>query len=241
MEATFAAFAAELDEKHDRWERLVKASRDVTVASKRLIFALLRGGAGQAKADAQYRDVCKLWRALDAELHSDADFWHYRRAFSPGAQEFVEAAALLVYLREGRLATRHEIEAIVHSVLAPGAADTPSRFRLTTEDYLLGVLDLTGEVMRNGLNAISGGDVATCQKALGFIRGIASFFQALALSDVGPLLGREAAQKLDTLRASVTKLETAIFRANLRLAELPPNSLPPAATLPLVADAMDTF
>ena len=38
----FAAFRDELDEKHDRRERLVKASRDVTNQSKKVIFQLHR-------------------------------------------------------------------------------------------------------------------------------------------------------------------------------------------------------
>lgn len=37
---SFRKFAAELDSKHDRHERLVKHSRDVTIESKRIIFLL---------------------------------------------------------------------------------------------------------------------------------------------------------------------------------------------------------
>lgn len=33
-------YAAELDDKHDRQEKLVKASRDITIESKRIIFLL---------------------------------------------------------------------------------------------------------------------------------------------------------------------------------------------------------
>lgn len=36
----FRAFSAELDEKHDRYERIVKLSRDITIESKRIIFSL---------------------------------------------------------------------------------------------------------------------------------------------------------------------------------------------------------
>lgn len=37
---SFRKFGAELDAKHDRYERLVKQSRDVTIESKRIIFLL---------------------------------------------------------------------------------------------------------------------------------------------------------------------------------------------------------
>lgn len=36
----FRALASELDDKHDRYERIVKISRDVTIESKRIIFSL---------------------------------------------------------------------------------------------------------------------------------------------------------------------------------------------------------
>lgn len=38
--AQFQIYSKELDEKHDRHERLVKASRDITIESKRIIFLL---------------------------------------------------------------------------------------------------------------------------------------------------------------------------------------------------------
>lgn len=38
----FLAFQQELDARHDKYERLVKLSRDITVESKRTIFLLHR-------------------------------------------------------------------------------------------------------------------------------------------------------------------------------------------------------
>lgn len=40
--ALFDTFRAELDEHHDRRERIIKASRDITAASKKIIFTLHR-------------------------------------------------------------------------------------------------------------------------------------------------------------------------------------------------------
>lgn len=37
---SFRKYATELDDKHDRYERVVKLSRDITIESKRLIFLL---------------------------------------------------------------------------------------------------------------------------------------------------------------------------------------------------------
>jgi len=40
--SVFEGFKAELDEHHDRRERVIKASRDITASSKKVIFALQR-------------------------------------------------------------------------------------------------------------------------------------------------------------------------------------------------------
>lgn len=37
---SFRLYAQELDDKHDRYERILKQSRDVTIESKRVIFLL---------------------------------------------------------------------------------------------------------------------------------------------------------------------------------------------------------
>lgn len=36
----FKEYATEIDERHDKYERLVKLSRDITIESKRIIFLL---------------------------------------------------------------------------------------------------------------------------------------------------------------------------------------------------------
>lgn len=36
----FRKYGKELDDKHDRYERIVKISRDITIESKRIIFLL---------------------------------------------------------------------------------------------------------------------------------------------------------------------------------------------------------
>lgn len=36
----FREYGRQLDDKHDRYERIVKLSRDITIESKRIIFLL---------------------------------------------------------------------------------------------------------------------------------------------------------------------------------------------------------
>ncbi|TKA80068.1 hypothetical protein B0A49_10656, partial [Cryomyces minteri] len=60
----FETFRAELDEHHDRRERVIKASRDITAASKKIIFSLQRARAlkqqipqGIQKANKQFYEI----------------------------------------------------------------------------------------------------------------------------------------------------------------------------------------
>lgn len=52
----FRGYAQELDDKHDRYERILKQSRDITIESKRLIFLL-------HTADPRYRTYF-WWAAI---------------------------------------------------------------------------------------------------------------------------------------------------------------------------------
>ncbi|KAH8120569.1 Translin [Phellopilus nigrolimitatus] len=172
----FDGFRAELDEHNDRRERLIKASRDITILSKKTIFLLHRlaaedaaaagcGAAGDdaaadaraqsppslaaagAQGRAQLAGVQALFRGMRADL-AGARFWRYQGAVSPGLQEYIEALAFAHYLERGALVSRAEVQASLSD--ADGAF-----FPVSLEEYLLGVSDLTGELMRFAITAIS--------------------------------------------------------------------------------------
>ncbi len=82
-----------------------------------------------------------------------------------GMQEFIEALTLLHYIRSGSLMTLEEIQKKLHF----------SEDLLVTvpiHEYLLGVADLTGELMRMCINAVGRGDVDTCFDTCAFLRKI---------------------------------------------------------------------
>lgn len=128
--AAFRQYARELDDKHDRHERLVKRSRDITIESKRIIFQLhsLRPRAGppiaahdEAAAGPDTASVLRETRerldqlvlhnfaAIAAELDG-RDAHQYVRAFSAGLQEFVEALAYWQYVAGERLSGWRQVE-----------------------------------------------------------------------------------------------------------------------------------
>ncbi|KAI8057936.1 Translin [Syncephalis plumigaleata] len=166
---TFEQIRVSLDAHHDRRERLVKCSRDITVASKRLIFALHRmldqsTESILAKTQTSYDEIMQLFKKISNELANN-DFYCYERSVTPALEEFIEAIAYRVYLTEHRLVTLEEIRHLFKQ------ADCEN-ILLTETTFLLGLADLTGELMRMAINAIAAGQRDTALNACNFLRPI---------------------------------------------------------------------
>eukprot|EP01117_Protostelium_nocturnum_P009569 TRINITY_DN3414_c0_g1_i1.p1 TRINITY_DN3414_c0_g1~~TRINITY_DN3414_c0_g1_i1.p1 ORF type:complete len:102 (-),score=33.43 TRINITY_DN3414_c0_g1_i1:93-398(-) len=82
-------------------------------------------------------------------------------------------------------------------------------------DYLLGVADLTGELMRVCINCVAVGKENRVQKTSGFIRDIYDVFCRLKVDD------REIPKKLEVMKASLQKVEQVCFNMALRGSEYP--------------------
>ncbi|XP_074674578.1 translin-associated protein X isoform X2 [Strix aluco] len=86
---SFKSFQLELDTRHDKYERLVKLSRDITIESKRTIFLLHRFTSApngeeilnesEVKLDAVRRKIKQVAQELIGE-----DMYQFHRAISPG-------------------------------------------------------------------------------------------------------------------------------------------------------------
>lgn len=53
---------------------------------------------------------------LTAALRTEGrEYWQYRRAFSPGLQEFIEAVSFYHFMKHGTVITRQEVEELIRS------------------------------------------------------------------------------------------------------------------------------
>merc|ERR1712000_264250 len=101
----FESFRDELDEHHDRRERIVKASRDVTAQSKKIIFALQRVKQLnkdfppniQQDMDTRLAEIAKLLEAIAPDLQ-EVNRYRYTSPLRC-LEEFVEALSFAHYLR----------------------------------------------------------------------------------------------------------------------------------------------
>lgn len=101
----FRGYSEELNDKHDRYERIVKYSRDITIESKRLIFLLHTADMRKQNADkilaeafTRLNNLCINSFASIAKELENCDPYQYGRAYSAGVQEFVEAFTYYDYL-----------------------------------------------------------------------------------------------------------------------------------------------
>jgi len=234
----FKTFQIELDAKHDKHERLVKKSRDVTIESKRIIFLLHRvtssGDNEEILQEAEKRLSALLKTSLSEialELNK-REVYQYLRAFTAGLQEFVEAVSFYHYLRNGNLISLEEVYGPVFSVHAIEVIATDSEKdkedirphlglcdMLTPVDYVLGICDLTGELMRKCINSVGTGDIDEPFKLSVILQSI---YEALMVCGNH---SKELKRKLFTLKCSLQKVENACYAIKIRGTETPKHML----------------
>jgi len=213
----FKVYASELDDKHDRHERLVKASRDITIESKRIIFLLhnidIRKNNKAAvleEAEQRIEKLCSHNFAVITQELKNLDVFQYIRAISAGIQEFIEAYTFLEYLQGKDLSGWEQVQQRFIYKTDEGESDS---FDIIPPEFILGLADLTGEVMRNCINSLGSGDTDNCFKTCKFLQNIYSKY--LTLSSV-PNRGRDFSQKISTMRASTLKCEHVCYNLMVR-------------------------
>lgn len=148
---------------------------------------------GQEVAQIVHPKFVQIERSF-AEMRPDLEgdrFWRYQRVISPGLQEYIEALSFAHYLTHNCLITWKEVQdrlsdesgipvrlfSADHNPLSP---ERTQYFPLPMEDYLLGISDLTGELMRYAITAISRkGGRATASSVCSFLRQCKTDFEAL--------------------------------------------------------------
>ncbi|NXO94701.1 TSNAX protein, partial [Certhia brachydactyla] len=234
---SFKSFQLELDTRHDKYERLVKLSRDITIESKRTIFLLHRFTSApngeeilsesEVKLDAVRRKIKQVAQELIGE-----DMYQFHRAISPGLQEYVEAVSFQYFIKTRSLISVEEInKQLIFTAedreettnMASNSHDKHPHtwsLKVTPVDYLLGVADLTGELMRLCISSVGNGDIDTPFELSQFLRQIYDGFTFIG--NTGPY---EVSKKLYTLKQSLAKVENACYTLKVRGSEIPKHML----------------
>ncbi|KAI8995376.1 Translin family-domain-containing protein [Trametes punicea] len=156
-------------------------------------------------------------------------FWRYQRNVSPGLQEYIEALSFAHYLEHKSLISYEQVQSTLsdHQGIP--------LFPLPLEDYLLGLADLTGELMRFAIAAIPRrGGRQKASDICGFVRACKADFEGLT-----PYF-KELRKKQSVTSQSLEKIEDATYAVVVRTSEydMPPEWLDDlvAQTLSRAAD-----
>ncbi|OJJ34487.1 hypothetical protein ASPWEDRAFT_173902 [Aspergillus wentii DTO 134E9] len=235
----FETFRDELDQHHDRRERVIKTSRDITAMSKKIIFSLQRvrtintpippSIAKETKT--RFDQILTLFRNVIPDV-TGINSWRYQRQISGAIQEFIEALSFHHYLENQTLITLDEVR-----------AHLPQGLLVTEEDYVMGLFDLTGEMMRFAITSLSAGgqakDTDTDQAGghnlpklpssqAGIVvdlRGMRSSFESLTVPRRHAMF-KDMSKKVDVMQNSVEKVERAAYGILVRGSERPSGWMP---------------
>lgn len=187
-----------------------------------------------------YTTISTSYAAIAHDLQN-LNAHRYARQISGGHQEYIEAASFEHYLTTASLLTYEDAVSKIGALDAEGPG-----VGLGFEDYVLGIYDMTGELMRFAITAMatsgalpkpeatgSGSDAMEVDSAsassqrtiLTDLRQLRSALESLNTSNTGPF-GKEVDKKADVMRQSVEKVERALYGLTVRGAERPKGWMP---------------
>ena len=154
--------------------------------------------------------------------------WRYQRQISGGVQEYIETVLFQHYVETQQLITYEEAQ----NKILEGVS-------LTEDDYVLGLFDLVGELMRFAITSMattgelprgpaSGADNEG-KDILSDLRSLRTSFEALDVTNSalnGSPLKRDLEKKMEVMKTCVEKVENAVYGMIIRGRERPKGWMP---------------
>ncbi|XP_022914674.2 translin-associated protein X [Onthophagus taurus] len=223
----FRQYASELDDKHDRYERIVKISRDITIESKRIIFLLHNVGVDldskreqiHKEAETRLNQLLSKFKAIALELEGH-EHYLYLRAYAAGLEEYLEALYFYEYQTTNKLPFIEDITSRFHFSIESENERKELTLLTPIVEMLLGIGDFTGEMMRKCINNLGSGNLENCFNLCSFVRQIYVGF--MGLNWIGHSF---ISRKYHTLRESLYKMELVCYNIKVRGSEVPKHML----------------
>ncbi|MFT4303181.1 MAG: hypothetical protein ACMXYG_01330 [Candidatus Woesearchaeota archaeon] len=178
----FDEMRKELENFDNEREKAIDLSRKIIKESKLVIYALLRDKIEEASK--YVKTIKELVKKLP---DNDADTGMTQTA----RQEYVEAMTLYYYLKEKKFVYKDDLN-------------------VSSYDYLLGLCDLTGELMRKAVNHIIKGKVDEAEKIRNLVDEIYHEFLKMNLRN------GELRKKSDQIKWNLEKLENMMYDINIK-------------------------
>ncbi|XP_068207975.1 translin-associated protein X [Palaemon carinicauda] len=225
----FREYSRVLVNKNDKYERVYKTSRDITVRSKRIIFSLQRiPGLDDderekilSSAASDLREIEQTQMKYIAQELVDEEPYQFVYAYTGGLQEYIEALSLYYFLTTDKIIGHSEIQDRLRFGTSEEDTDiVPMSVLVQPKEYILGIADLTGELMRFCIKCVSTGDFEVCYRICDVLKKIHGGFLSL-----GYIPMRELYHKFTVFRSSLHKVEEACYSLQLRKSEVPAEML----------------
>ncbi|RIA86542.1 translin-associated protein X-like protein [Glomus cerebriforme] len=214
IKTLFSSFRETLDQHYDRKERIIKQSRDITGLSKKLIFLAHRATQKSLnsileEAETKKKEILKLFQQVSCELEG-LNYYRYHKSISPAIQEYIEAISFLEYLEHNRLISKDSVDSNFKD------RSDKQFLQVLDEDYILGIADLTGELMRYAINCVGKGDHDCALQVCQFLRSLMINYDLLKVPGKSPL-----SRKLEGMKSNLAKVEEACYALTIRGSEYP--------------------
>lgn len=174
-------------EQHDiKREKTIKLSREIIKLSKVIIYAVQRGNIHEAGR--KIVKIKELMKKLPKEENETG-------MASIARQEYVEAVAFHHFIKEKRLISKKELN--------------PS-LNISTHEYLMGLCDLTGELMRKAVNHVINNKFNEASKIRDLVDETYHEFLNFNLSN------GELRKKTDQIKWNLEKLENIMYDLKIK-------------------------
>lgn len=136
-------------------------------------------------------------------------------------QEYIEAVTFAHFLRHGTLLSWSDIRSSLSNLPSQEgeASEKSTAIEVPLIDYLSGVADLTGELMRAAINSIAAGNQSRPLQICEFLTRVYGGFSLFPNSVSSSY--RDWSTKMRTFRQSLSKVENVCYTLKLRGTEVP--------------------
>lgn len=165
-------------------EEIIQTSREVITLSKQIIYAAQRNDLKEAEASIKkIKEKIKKLRKVNISTDTNIN--------SVAFQEYVEAIAFYEFVKNGKVPTRASLE-------------------VSAEDYLSGLCDLTGELVRKAIYDVIHKKFDEAEKIKELVHDIYGEFLKLHLRN------GDLRKKSDSIKWNLKKLEEVMYDISMK-------------------------
>ncbi len=186
--ADFEEMRNEMRSFDEKREGLIQKSREIERKSKKAIYCAHRGDV--KGCEKMLLGIRKEVERVLKEIEEDPSI-NKIGAVNACLQEYAEAELFYGFVKEGKIPTRKEIG-------------------IDTENYLLGLCDFTGELMRRNVVLGSQGKTEEVKKIRDFVDEI--FGEMLEFN----FRNSELRRKFDSIKYNLNKIESVLYDLSIR-------------------------